>query len=117
MSPMPRHKTRSPQTLRSGTGVKDARLVEEARRGDREAFGELVLRYERRLIRVILRFVRDEELAKEPQEYRDYWAAWTDIKKTFLAVVPAKTPGPDNKIKVTGQQWVPLPKHEDKNRK
>ena len=62
---MPRQKTHSPQTLRPGTGVKDARLVEEARRGDREAFGELVLRYERRLIRVILRFVRDEELAKD----------------------------------------------------
>ena len=39
--------------------------MEEARRGDREAFGELVLRYERRLIRVILRFVRDEDLAKD----------------------------------------------------
>ncbi len=62
---MPRQKTRSPQTLRVGTGVKDARLVEETRRGDREAFGELVLRYERRLIRVILRFSRDEELAKD----------------------------------------------------
>ena len=46
-------------------GVGDARLVEEARRGDRDAFGELVLRYERQLIRVILRFVHDYELSRD----------------------------------------------------
>jgi len=51
--------------LSAGSGVSDARLVEEARRGDREAFGELVLRYERQLIRVILRFVNDVELARD----------------------------------------------------
>lgn len=45
--------------------VGEARLVEDARRGDRDAFGELVLRYEQRLIRVILRFVRDDELARD----------------------------------------------------
>jgi len=45
--------------------VSDARLVEEARRGDKEAFGELVTRYERRLIRVILRFVPDVEQARD----------------------------------------------------
>lgn len=43
----------------------DARLVEEARQGDQQAFGELVLRYERRLISVILRFVTDIELARD----------------------------------------------------
>lgn len=43
----------------------DARLVEDARRGDRDAFGQLVLRYERRLIRVILRFVPNLEMAKD----------------------------------------------------
>ncbi|MFQ5732377.1 MAG: RNA polymerase sigma factor [Planctomycetaceae bacterium] len=43
----------------------DSRLVEDARRGDTEAFGELVLRYEQRLIRVILRFVSDRELARD----------------------------------------------------
>lgn len=46
-------------------GTSDARLVEEVRRGDRDAFGALVLRYERRLIRVINRFTRDEELARD----------------------------------------------------
>jgi RNA polymerase sigma-70 factor (ECF subfamily) len=43
----------------------DARLVDAARRGDQEAFGELVLRYERRLLRLILRFVPDVELARD----------------------------------------------------
>ncbi len=45
--------------------VGDARLVDDARRGDRDAFGELVTRYERRLIRVILRFVPDWEQARD----------------------------------------------------
>ena len=45
--------------------VVDARLVEDARRGDAEAFGELVQRYERRLIRVIRRFVPDWETARD----------------------------------------------------
>jgi RNA polymerase sigma-70 factor (ECF subfamily) len=49
----------------AGAAPSDARLVEDARRGDRDAFGELVLRYERRLTRVILRFVSDLELAKD----------------------------------------------------
>jgi len=48
-----------------GSAPSDARLVEDARRGDRDAFGDLVLRYERRLTRVIMRFVSDLELAKD----------------------------------------------------
>lgn len=43
----------------------DARLVEDARRGDKEAFGQLVLRYEQRLLRVISRFVSDTELSRD----------------------------------------------------
>ena len=43
----------------------EAQLVELARRGDTEAFGELVNRYERRLLRVIGRFVRDREKARD----------------------------------------------------
>lgn len=49
----------------TGTPVSDARLVEEARQGDSEAFGQLVRRYERRLMRVIQRFVRDPDLAED----------------------------------------------------
>jgi RNA polymerase sigma-70 factor (ECF subfamily) len=48
-----------------GSRASDARLVEDARLGDAEAFGELVKRYERRLIRVIMRFVRDPDLAED----------------------------------------------------
>lgn len=45
--------------------VHEARLVEEARRGNRQAFGELVMRYERRLIRVLQQFVKSPELAED----------------------------------------------------
>lgn len=49
----------------STVAVSDARLVEEVRRGNGDAYGGLVKRYERRLIGVILRFVRDVELARD----------------------------------------------------
>lgn len=45
--------------------INEARLVDEARRGNRQAFGELVTRYERRLIRVIQQFVKSPELAED----------------------------------------------------
>lgn len=45
--------------------VNESRLVDEARRGNKQAFGELVLRYERRLIRVIQQFVKSPELAED----------------------------------------------------
>lgn len=43
--------------------ISDARLVESARHGDQDAFGQLVIRYERRLVSVILRFVKDYDIA------------------------------------------------------
>lgn len=43
----------------------DARLVEEARRGETDSFGELVQRYERRLVRVIMRFVQNPDTAED----------------------------------------------------
>lgn len=53
----------------SSRGYSDARLVDACRRGDEAAFTELVQRYERRLMRVIGRFIRDadiiEDLAQE----------------------------------------------------
>lgn len=49
----------------SVSAASDARLVEEARLGSQTAFGDLVNRYERRLISVILRFVTDVELARD----------------------------------------------------
>ncbi|QDT99365.1 RNA polymerase sigma factor [Gimesia aquarii] len=53
------------ESLSSGGVTSDARLVEAARKGDDSAFGELVLRYERRLIRVIIQFVKSPELAED----------------------------------------------------
>ncbi len=43
----------------------EAQLVEEARQGNQAAFGDLVLRYERRVVRVIAQFVRDLDLAQD----------------------------------------------------
>lgn len=43
----------------------DARLVDQARRGDTDAFGQLVQRYERRVMKVIRRFMPDQDLAMD----------------------------------------------------
>lgn len=48
-----------------GGGVGDARLVEEVRRGNHASFEPLVRRYESRLMGVLLRFVRDYDLARD----------------------------------------------------
>jgi RNA polymerase sigma-70 factor, ECF subfamily len=45
--------------------LNDAWLVERARHGDHAAFAVLVRRYERKLIRVLSRLVRDSELARD----------------------------------------------------
>jgi len=45
--------------------LNDAWLVERARHGDHIAFAVLVRRYERKLIRVLARLVRDAELARD----------------------------------------------------
>ncbi|WP_437203715.1 RNA polymerase sigma factor [Planctomicrobium sp. SH664] len=49
----------------SGPQPTDARLVDDTKRGDQLAFGQLVQRYERRLMRVLLRFVTDLDLAED----------------------------------------------------
>jgi RNA polymerase sigma-70 factor (ECF subfamily) len=65
MLTMSEKEIQSSETNAAGSSVSDARLVEEVRHGDQNAFGTLVLRYERRLMSVILRFVRDVELARD----------------------------------------------------
>jgi RNA polymerase sigma-70 factor (ECF subfamily) len=45
--------------------VSETRLVEEARQGKQAAFGQLVRLYERRLVRVLLRFTRNVDLADD----------------------------------------------------
>ena len=51
--------------LEADNAASDARLVDEAKRGDQQAFGQLVQRYERRLLRVIMRFIRDRDVADD----------------------------------------------------
>lgn len=60
-----REQIHTAKELDSNSRVSDARLVEESRRGDQAAFGELVQRYERRLLRVIQRFIRDPDIAED----------------------------------------------------
>jgi RNA polymerase sigma-70 factor (ECF subfamily) len=43
----------------------DARIVDEVRRGDRDAYGVLVTRYEKKLQHVLRRLVRDPEQARD----------------------------------------------------
>lgn len=62
---MTEHELKSAAMQPGESSLSDARLVEEVRRGHKDAFGQLVSRYERRLMRVILRFVRDRELARD----------------------------------------------------
>src|SRR5579864_5938431 len=62
---MAESETRSVEAFPPGGSVSDARLVEEVRRGDHSAFEALVRRYENRLMGVLLRFVRDRELARD----------------------------------------------------
>ncbi|MBI3464221.1 MAG: sigma-70 family RNA polymerase sigma factor [Planctomycetes bacterium] len=57
--------TQSDWKLAADDGCSDARLMDQARRGDREAFGVLVTRYEKKLQRVLRRMVRDPEQARD----------------------------------------------------
>lgn len=59
----PRVQDHAPPARIEETG--DARLVEQARQGDDEAFEALVLRYERKLLSVLTRLVLDRELARD----------------------------------------------------
>src|SRR4051794_26065117 len=58
----------------------DARLVEQARAGDDEAFAVLVVRYERKLIRVLARLVHDEELARDLAQ-ETFWKVYTRLDR------------------------------------
>ena len=58
----------------------DARLVEQAREGDDRAFAVLVARYERALIRVLARLVRDEELARDLAQ-ETFWKVYNRLDR------------------------------------
>lgn len=58
----------------------DARLVERARSGDDQAFAHLVARYERKLIRVLARLVRDGELARDLAQ-ETFWKVYNRLDR------------------------------------
>lgn len=58
----------------------DARLVESARTGDDRAFAALVARYERKLVRVLARLVRDEELARDLAQ-ETFWKVYNRLDR------------------------------------
>ncbi len=58
----------------------DARLVQQARDGDDRAFSVLVGRYERALIRVLFRLVRDEELARDLAQ-ETFWKVYNRLDR------------------------------------
>src|SRR5579864_9651227 len=58
----------------------DARLVEQARAGDDLAFAALVVRYERKLIRVLMRLVHDEELARDLAQ-ETFWKVYQRLDR------------------------------------
>jgi RNA polymerase sigma-70 factor (ECF subfamily) len=58
----------------------DARLVQRARAGDDHAFAALVARYERKLIRVLARLVRDEELARDLAQ-ETFWKVYNRLDR------------------------------------
>ena len=58
----------------------DARLVERVRGGDDEAFATLVVRYERKLIRVLMRMVHHEELARDLAQ-ETFWKVYNRLDR------------------------------------
>jgi RNA polymerase sigma-70 factor (ECF subfamily) len=61
-------------------GDGDARLVERVRSGDDHAFAALVVRYERKLIRVLVRLVHDEELARDLAQ-ETFWKVYNRLDR------------------------------------
>lgn len=58
----------------------DAWLVERVRDGDDGAFAALVMRYERKLIRVLTRLVHDEELARDLAQ-ETFWKVYSRLDR------------------------------------
>jgi RNA polymerase sigma-70 factor (ECF subfamily) len=62
------------------SNLNDAWLVERARHGDHAAFAVLVRRYERKLIRVLTRLVRDSELARDLAQ-ETFWRVYCRLER------------------------------------
>jgi RNA polymerase sigma-70 factor (ECF subfamily) len=62
------------------SNLNDAWLVERARHADHAAFAILVQRYERKLIRVLARLVRDPELARDLAQ-ETFWRVYSRLDR------------------------------------
>ena len=62
------------------THLHDAWLVERARHGDHQAFAVLVRRYERKLIRVLLRLVHEPEQARDLAQ-ETFWRVYNRLDR------------------------------------
>jgi RNA polymerase sigma-70 factor (ECF subfamily) len=62
------------------SNLNDAWLVEHARHGDHQAFAVLVRRYERKLIRVLTRLVREPEQARDLAQ-ETFWRVYTRLHR------------------------------------
>ena len=60
--------------------LNDAWLVEHARHGDHQAFAVLVRRYERKLIRVLTRLVREPEQARDLAQ-ETFWRVYVRLDR------------------------------------
>ena len=67
-------------SLADEENLNDAWLVERARHGDHAAFAVLVRRYERKLIRVLARLVRDPELARDLAQ-ETFWRVYDRLER------------------------------------
>lgn len=70
----------APKAVDDEAGLNDAWLVERTRRGDQAAFGVLVKRYERKLIRVLARLVRDPEVARDLAQ-ETFWRVYNRLDR------------------------------------
>lgn len=61
-------------------GLNDARLVERIRQGDQAAFEALVRRYERKLLQVLTRLVRDPEIARDLAQ-ETFWRVYNRLDR------------------------------------
>jgi RNA polymerase sigma-70 factor (ECF subfamily) len=69
-----------PDGSRDEPNLHDAWLVEHARHGDHQAFAVLVRRYERKLIRVLTRLVREPEQARDLAQ-ETFWRVYTRLDR------------------------------------
>lgn len=81
LNPALKSPSRAPATYAAEEAeLGDAHLVERARAGDHAAFAALVRRYERKLIRVLARLVRDPELARDLAQ-ETFWRVYNRLDR------------------------------------